>query len=98
MHDWARFLVRPYGWLWADLTKGAESEAYGNSNPGEFYQGHIDACRLVANADCGKPFEPPMRHWRCDTVDSQRGEVEWREASLSFDAWDWDFEVELLSK
>ena len=98
MHDWARFLIRPHGWLWADLTKGAEAEAYGDSEPREFYQGNIDACRLVCNSDIGQQFDPLMDHWRCDTVDSQRGEVEWREASLGFDQWDWEFVVELLPR
>ncbi|UCH11818.1 MAG: hypothetical protein JSU61_04635 [Fidelibacterota bacterium] len=37
---------------------------------------------------------PAKVHFRSETVDSQRGEVEWRGGNLYFDQWDWEFEWE----
>ena len=38
-----------------------------------------------------------QQHFRSDTVDSQRGEVEWRGGNLYFDQWDYEFEAQVCS-
>ena len=38
----------------------------------------------------------PSSHPRSDTVDSQRGEVEWRGGNLYYDQWDYTFKAMLL--
>ena len=40
---------------------------------------------------------PAKRHFRSETVDSQRGEVEWSGGNLYFDQWDYSFEAKTLS-
>ena len=43
-------------------------------------------------------FVPPKAHFRSDTVDSQRGEVEWSGGNLYFDRWDYDFQWKVLPR
>lgn len=93
MHDWARFYVEPVGWLWADPSKGYYPDFEGEEAQ-HFYFGNIDHFRLVANSAYSQPLVPPKQHFRSETVDFQRGEVEWRGGNLYFDQWDWDFESE----
>jgi hypothetical protein len=61
-----------------------------------FYLGGMDAYRLIFNDAFSRPFSPPKEHHRSETVDSQRGEVEWEGGNLYFDQWDWNMEWELL--
>lgn len=92
MHDWARFYVEPYGWLPADPSRGLRD----SSDPEVrwFYFGNIDAYRMVVNDDYGMPLSPAKEHLRSETVDFQRGEVEWRGGNLYYDEWDYDCRVE----
>ena len=46
------------------------------------------------NNDFGQPLIPPKRYPRSETVDFQRGEVEWDGGNLYFDQWDYDLRVE----
>ena len=50
-----------------------------------FYLGGLDAYRIAFNDDYSQPFVPPKQHFRSETVDLQRGEVEWRGGNLYFD-------------
>ncbi len=61
-----------------------------------FYLGSFDAYRVVFNDDYSQPFVPAKQHFRSETVDLQRGEVEWRGGNLYFDRWDYDFKATLL--
>ena len=45
--------------------------------------------RLIFNDDISQTFDPPKTHVRSETVDSQRGEVEWQGGNLYFDQWTW---------
>lgn len=85
MHDWGQFYLAPYGWLPMDVTHGVL-----NSNQPElawFYLGGIDAYRLIFNSDYSQPFVPQKQYVRSETLDSQRGEVEWQGGNLYFDQW-----------
>lgn len=87
MHDWGEFYIAPYGWLPMDVTHGqldSDSAALR-----WFYLGRLDAYRLIFNTDYSQTFSPPKQHWRSETVDSQRGEVEWAGGNLYFDQWDY---------
>jgi transglutaminase-like putative cysteine protease len=96
MHDWGWLYLEPYGWVPMDVTFGR----LGTDDPSIdlFYLGSLDAYRLVFNDDYSRPLYPEKRHFRSETVDSQRGEVEWRGGNLYFDAWDYDFKAEVLSR
>lgn len=96
MHDWGEFYLAPYGWLPMDVTHG---KLAGNTERETwFYLGGLDAYRLVFNTDYGRPFVPAKRHFRSETVDSQRGEVEWRGGNLYFDQWDYQLDWQLVER
>ena len=65
-------------------------------NAGElewFYLGGLDGYRIAFNDGWGSQFQPAKIHFRSETVDSQRGEVEWSGGNLYFDQWDYGFEA-----
>jgi len=96
MHDWGMVYFEPYGWVPMDATYGrrvSEDEAMKY-----FYVNGMDSYRLIFNDAVGAPFYPAKIHPRSETVDSQRGEVEWRGGNLYFDKWDWDMEWKVLSE
>ena len=57
----------------------------------------MDSYRLIFNDDFSVPFDPPKKHLRSETVDSQRGEVEWVGGNLYFDQWDWNMDWRIVS-
>ena len=95
MHDWAQIYLAPYGWVPMDVTFGRLKS--GDPQIDAFYLGGLDAYRLAFNDDFSQPFVPAKQHFRSDTVDSQRGEVEWRGGNLYFDQWDYKFEAHVLT-
>lgn len=51
----------------------------------DFYFGGLDQHRMAANSDHCQQLDPPKRSLRSDTVDFQRGELEWADRNLYFD-------------
>ncbi len=94
MHDWGEFYLAPYGWMPMDVTHGR----LGGGDPAvdTFYLGSIDGYRIIFNDDYSRAFDPPKQHMRSETVDAQRGEVEWSGGNLYFDQWDYRFEWQAL--
>ncbi|MEM2930486.1 MAG: transglutaminase domain-containing protein [Thermoproteota archaeon] len=90
-HDWAQFYVEPYGWLYADPSFGGHWKKVEKYH--RFYFGNIDHYRLVVNTDLSVSLTPPKKHFRSDTVDNQRGEVEWRGGNLYYDKWTYELNV-----
>jgi hypothetical protein len=85
MHDWFLAYFEPFGWVPVDVTHGKlESN---DPNIAYFYLGGIDSYRAVFNDEYSSSFVPEKKHFRSETVDSQRGEVEWKEGNLYFDQW-----------
>lgn len=94
MHDWGEIYFEPYGWLPVDPDIGVL-----NSDDEQvkwFFLGSMDAYRLIVNDDYSCPLYPAKIHFRSETVDFQRGELEWRGGNLYFDQWDWEYQVEYL--
>jgi transglutaminase-like putative cysteine protease len=89
LHDWGQVYLAPYGWVPMDVTFG---RLEGDANVAWFYLGGLDRYRVAFNDDWGVDFAPGKTHFRSDTVDSQRGEVQWRGGNLYFDQFDYDFE------
>ncbi|MBS0438605.1 MAG: transglutaminase domain-containing protein, partial [Proteobacteria bacterium] len=94
IHDWAQIYLAPYGWVPVDVT-------YGRIDSGDaalkwFYLGGLDNYRIAFNDDFSQEFVPPKRFFRSDTVDSQRGEVEWDGGNLYYDQWNSDFTWKIL--
>lgn len=94
MHDWGWMYLAPYGWVPMDVTTGALD----SDDPAlrDFYFGGLDAYRIAFNDDWTQPLVPAKRFFRSETVDSQRGEAEWRGGNLYFDQWDYDFDWRML--
>jgi transglutaminase-like putative cysteine protease len=89
LHDWGQLYIAPYGWIPMDVTFGRLDSA--DPAIAGFYLGGLDAYRIAFNDDYGRDLVPPKSHFRSETVDSQRGEAEWRGGNLYFDQWDYDF-------
>lgn len=95
LHDWAELYFEGIGWVPADMSFGIPSFASGNEQTW-FYLGGIDSWRLTVNNDFSMPLFPPKDYPRSETVDFQRGEVEWSGGNLYFGDWSWDIDVEYL--
>ena len=75
-HDWVRFYVEPYGWIFADASYGTSSTRAENEERRQFYFGNLDPYRMVANRAFQENFTIPKEHWRADPYDNQLGEIE----------------------
>ncbi len=75
-HDWARFYVAPYGWLFADCSFGGSAWRAGAMERFNFYFGNIEPWRLPLCRAFQQEFDPPKRFLRRDPYDNQDGEVE----------------------
>ena len=75
-HDWVRFYVEPYGWMFADASYGVSSMRAGNEERRQFYFGNLDPFRMVANSAFQENFTVPKEQWRADPYDNQSGEIE----------------------
>ena len=83
-HDWVRFYVEPYGWIFADTSYGISSMRAENEPRREFYFGNLDPYRMVANSAFQENFTIPKEQWRADPYDNQLGEIESADRGYSF--------------
>ncbi len=95
LHDWAEVYFEGVGWVPVDQSFGIPAYAK-NTQEEWFFLGGIDSWRWIVNRDYGMPLFPEKKYPRSETVDFQRGEVEWEGGNLYFPHWTWDFEVEYL--
>ena len=63
-----------------------------------FYLGGMDSYRLIFNDAYSQAFYPAKEHFRSETIDSQRGELEWSGGNLYFDQWQWKASYKILPK
>lgn len=94
MHDWTWFYLAPYGWMPLDSTHGVLVDS--DPHVQYFYLGGMDAYRVAFNDDISQPLSPEKYFVRSETVDSQRGEVEWVGGNLYFDQWQYDLKWEII--
>jgi transglutaminase-like putative cysteine protease len=92
LHDWCEVYFEGYGWVPVDQSFGLvdsdlEDEKY-------FFLGSIDPYHLIVNDDYSSTLFPAKIFPRSETVDFQRGELEWRGGNLYFDKWDYHMEVD----
>ncbi|GHT54013.1 cysteine protease [Bacteroidia bacterium] len=92
LHDWSEFYIEGIGWIPMDESFGLNTFS-ANDDVKYFYSNGIDAYRWIVNDDFSQPLFPNKIFLRSETVDFQRGELEWRGGNIYFDQWDWDFEV-----
>jgi len=94
MHDWAQVYFEGVGWVPVDQSFGLfpsdnEDEKY-------FFMAGIDSYRMIVNDDFSSSLFPKKKYPRSETVDFQRGEVEWRKGNIYFNQWKWNLEIEYL--
>lgn len=92
LHDWSEIYLEGYGWVPVDQSFGLvesdiEDEKY-------FFLGSTDSYHLITNNDYSRPLFPAKIFPRSETVDFQRGELEWRGGNLYFDKWNYNMKVE----
>ncbi len=92
LHDWTEIYFEGYGWVPVDPDFGLQN--FSDKNEKDFYFGGTDAFHLIINDDFSKPLFPAKIYPRSETVDFQRGELEWRGGNLYFDKWNYDMKVE----
>ena len=92
-HDWAQIYIKPYGWLYVDLSFGGKAYRLGREDIKTFYFGGIDHFRLIFNSDIQVEFKPPKKYFRSDPVDNQRGELEHEGGNLYYDSWSYNLEI-----
>ncbi len=83
-HDWVRFYVEPYGWIFADPSYGTAAVRARKEERRQFYFGNLDAYRFVANSAFQTNFSVPKEQWRADPYDNQLGEMETLERGYEF--------------
>lgn len=92
LHDWAEVYYEGIGWVPVDQSFGyVQSD---DPDTHYFYTKGLDAYRYIVNDDFSGNFYPAKIYPRSETVDFQRGEVEWKAGNLYFDRWDYNMEVE----
>lgn len=95
LHDWAEVYFEGIGWVPVDqsfgLVQGSEDD-----DVLHFYTKGLDAYRLIVNDDYSADLYPAKIYQRSETVDFQRGEVEWKGENLYFGRWKYRMEVEYL--
>ena len=87
-HDWIRFYVEPYGWLYADCSYGVSANRNKNEARRKFYFGNLDPYRMVANSAFAAPFTVNKEFWRADPYDNQVGEIETDERGLKYEEYE----------
>ena len=92
LHDWGEIYFEGVGWVPVDQSFGIPLFAR-NEEETWFFLGGIDAWRMVVNSDYGQPLVPKKQYPRSETVDFQRGEVEWAGGNLYFNQWDYTMEI-----
>ena len=97
MHDWAEIYFEGIGWVPVDQSFGRPRYAHDDIEK-MFFLGGIDSWRMIVNNDFGKPLSPRKLYPRSETVDFQRGEVEWAGGNIYFDKWNYDLDVTYLDK
>lgn len=96
LHDWGEFYLEGIGWIPIDQSFGTIISD--NENIHNFYLGNIDRYRLIVNDDYSKPLFPSKIYPRSETIDFQRGELEWKGGNLYFDKWNYDMKIEYLTE
>ncbi|HEX5219040.1 MAG TPA: transglutaminase-like domain-containing protein [Verrucomicrobiae bacterium] len=100
IHDWTEIYLEPYGWMPVDPYMGIWATRYSRKlsdsekrEVRDFYFGGLDQWRMIANSDHNQNLVPAKNAFRSDTVDFQRGELEWGTNNLYYDQFDYELTV-----
>ncbi|MDO4216159.1 MAG: transglutaminase domain-containing protein [Bacteroidales bacterium] len=99
LHDWGEVYFEGIGWVPVDMSFGIPTFAKGQTDDQYwFFLGGIDSWRMVVNQDYGMQLHPAKTYPRSETVDFQRGEVEWAKGNIYFDQWDYHMDIDYLNE
>ena len=96
LHDWAEIYFEGIGWVPIDQSFRVPAFAR-DEEERMFFLGGIDAYRMIVNNDYSMPLYPEKKYPRSETVDFQRGEVEWKGGNLYFNQWDYTMDIQYLT-
>jgi hypothetical protein len=91
LHDWAEAYFEGIGWVPVDQSFGYVKS--NNQDTKLFFTKGLDAYRYIVNEDFSQDLYPAKIYPRSETVDFQRGEVEWKGENLYFNRWHYNMEV-----
>ena len=94
LHDWGEAYFEGYGWVPVDQSFGLQESD--DLQIKYYYVNGIDSYRLIVNDDYSQPLFPAKIYPRSETIDFQRGELEWRGGNLYFNKWDYHMDVEYV--
>lgn len=97
LHDWSEIYFEDIGWVPVDQSFGIPPYSTPGTDEEYFFLGGIDSYRMVVNNDFGRKLSPAKKYPRSETVDFQRGEVEWRKGNLYFPQWNYTMDIEYLN-
>lgn len=97
LHDWGQVYFEPYGWVPVDQSFGVRDYADSEAER-DYFLGGVDSWRMIVNSDYGMPLYPKKIYPRSETVDFQRGEVEWSGGNLYFPTWNYSMKMQLLEE
>lgn len=92
LHDWCQIYLEGYGWIPLDQDFGLQDSE--NEKVKYFFTNGVDTYHFIVNDDYSTPLYPAKIFPRSETVDFQRGEVEWKGGNLYFDKWNYKMEVD----
>jgi SH3-like domain-containing protein len=84
-HDWTEVYFEGVGWVPADPSYGRDTR---NEPLADYYKNGLDFCRLATNQGICGQLNPKKEFVRCETVDFQAGEAEWRGGNLEYKDFD----------
>lgn len=93
LHDWAEVYFEGVGWVPVDQSFGIPTFAKSDEEK-MFFLGGIDSWRMIVNSDYSMPLVPGKKYPRSETVDFQRGEVEWEGGNLYFPQWSYHMDID----
>ncbi len=96
LHDWCEVFIEGTGWLPVDMSYGLQYSD--DKKIKEFYLSGIDSYRLIVNNGVSGKLFPPKKFLRSETLDFQRGEVEWEGGNLYFNEWTYNMGIEYTAK
>ena len=87
-HDWARFYIEPYGWLFCDCSFGGSGFRNHSELQRQFYFGHLDPYRIPSAIEFQSDLVPHKTFMRRDPYDHQTGEIEYIDRYIDEDEYD----------
>lgn len=94
-HDWARFYIAPYGWLYADCSFGGSAYRAGSEMRRDFYFANLEPWRLPLCRAFQQEMNPPKQFMRFDPYDNQNGEIE--SLTRALDGSEYDTDAHIIS-